>query len=78
MNGDQQQRSAPPDFSQAIDYTCEKCGFDQFVAQFKIKKFSALMSPTGQEQVVPIQCFACAKCMHINSEWLPDTEQLSL
>jgi Zn ribbon nucleic-acid-binding protein len=30
-----------------------------------------MMSPSGEEMLVPIQAFACVKCGHINKEFLP-------
>ena len=71
------QKQAKPDFSQALDYTCEKCGGVAFVTQFLIKKFSALLSPTGEEMLAPIQVFACAKCGNINSDFIPESDQVS-
>jgi len=34
-------------------------------------KLSALLSPTGQEAMIPIQVFCCAKCGYINKGFLP-------
>lgn len=62
------------DFSKADSYTCELCGNDRFVVQYIIKKFSSLISPTGQEMLTPISCFTCSKCNHINKDFLPDNE----
>jgi hypothetical protein len=70
-------KQAKPDFSQALDYTCEQCGNTAFVAQYLIKKFSALLSPTGEEMLAPIQVFGCAKCGHINSDFIPENDQMS-
>ena len=50
------------DFSQTTAETCESCKNDTFVQVFKMRKLSALLSPTGQESMIPIQIFACAKC----------------
>ena len=57
--------------SQAIDYKCEdeECSGDTFTVRYKIKKMSALVSPTGQEVIVPIQVFACEACGGINKEF---------
>ena len=35
-----------------------------------LKKLSPLISPTGQEAMIPVQAFACEKCSHINKEFL--------
>ena len=59
------------DFSQTTAEVCEKCGNDTFVSAIKLRKLSALLSPTGQETMIPIQVFACAKCGYINKGFLP-------
>lgn len=64
------------DFSQANSYTCEECGNDRFVVNYLIKQFSALISPTGQEMLTPVQAFACSKCGHINKDFLPENDTL--
>lgn len=64
------------DLSKADTYTCESCGNDRFTVQYLIKKFSALISPTGQEMLTPVQGFACTKCDHINKDFLPENESL--
>jgi len=62
------------DFSMAETYVCEECGNDRFVVNYLIKKFSALVSPTGNEMLNPIQCFSCASCGHINPDFLPENQ----
>ena len=62
------------DFSQTTAETCEKCGNDTFVQVYQMRKLSALLSPTGQEAMIPVQVFACAKCGHINKGFLPKEE----
>ena len=59
------------DFSQTTEEVCGECGNDTFVQVFKIRKLSALLSPTGKTTMIPIQVFACAKCGHINKGFLP-------
>ena len=59
------------DFSQTTAETCEECGNDTFVQVFKMRKLSALLSPTGQESMIPIQIFACAKCGYVNKGFQP-------
>ena len=54
-----------------IKKTCESCGNDTFVQVYRMRKLSALLSPTGKPTMIPIQIFACAKCGHINPEFLP-------
>ena len=59
------------DFSQTTEEVCGECGNDTFVQVFKIRKLSALLSPTGKTTMIPMQVFACHKCGHINEEFLP-------
>jgi len=66
-----------PDFSQALDYACEKCNGTLFAVRFLIKKFSALTSPTGEETLNPIQVFSCIGCNHVNQDFLPANEQIA-
>ena len=57
------------DFSQTTAEVCESCGNDTFTQVFKMRKLSALLSPTGKPTMIPIQVFACAKCGYINKEF---------
>ena len=59
------------DFSKTTAEVCEKCENDTFQQVFRMRKLSALFSPTGQESMIPIQVFACTKCGHINKGFLP-------
>lgn len=59
------------DFDQASDVICDDCNHTSFVVRFYIKRFSALISPTGEETLVPMQVFACSNCGHVNEEFLP-------
>ena len=44
---------------------------NSFTSVFHIRKLSALVSPSGQETIIPVQVFACVECKHINSDFLP-------
>ena len=59
------------DLSQTTAEVCEKCENDTYVQVFKMRKLSALLSPTGQESMIPIQIFACAKSGHVNKGFQP-------
>ena len=59
------------DLSQTTASTCESCGNDTFVQVYRMRKLSALLSPTGKPTMIPIQVFACNKCGHINDAFLP-------
>ena len=59
------------DFSQTTAEVCEKCENDTFQQVYKMRKLSALLSPAGEESMIPIQAFACAKCGHVNKGFQP-------
>ena len=53
------------DLSKAEDVGCEKCENLYFTTVIIMKKLSALISPTGQELNVPVQCLQCNECGHV-------------
>ena len=53
------------------DVVCDKCGSQCFEPTFLFKRLSAVLSPTGQETMVPLQIYRCADCGHINDMFLP-------
>ena len=57
------------DISKTSAVKCEKCENQTFKQTLLIRKLSALMSPNGQETIVPMAVFACEKCGHVNSEF---------
>lgn len=59
------------DIADADTMKCSECNCEKFDMKYLIKKVSALLSPTGQEMVIPIQVFACANCGIIPDEFLP-------
>ena len=71
MNNKQENPQVNIDFNKTTPEVCEKCENDTFIAVFKMRKLSALLSPTGTEAMIPIQVFACAKCGNINKGFLP-------
>ena len=50
------------DLSDAETMTCMKCDNKIFIQGYVIKKLSAIISPTGQEVIAPIQVFNCGNC----------------
>ena len=50
------------DLSDAETMICEECGNKVFLQGYIIKKISAIISPTGQEVIAPIQVFNCGSC----------------
>ena len=57
------------DLSKATTMECEECQNKTFRQTIMLHKMSALISPTGQETIVPAAVFSCEKCHHVNSEF---------
>ena len=57
------------DLTHAKDIECEECGSRGFRQSMMLKRLSALVSPTGQEAIIPVMAFACDSCGHINKEF---------
>lgn len=60
------------DLSQAETMKCEDCGNYVFIKGTVLKRLSALVSPTGQEAIVPIEIFSCGNCGKVPSTMLKD------
>ena len=50
------------DLAQAETMKCEYCGNYLFITSTIIKRLSAIVSPTGQETLVPIDVYSCGNC----------------
>ena len=50
------------DLSDADAMKCQKCGNSIFIQGYVIKRISAIVSPTGEEVIAPIQVFNCGNC----------------
>ena len=57
------------DLTHATTLECEECKCKGFKQTMMLKKLSALVSPTGQEAIIPVAAFACEVCGHINQEF---------
>jgi len=57
------------DVSQTTPVKCEKCENQTFKQTLLIRRLSSLVSPNGQETLVPVQVFACEKCGNVNKEF---------
>ena len=57
------------DLTHAKTLECEKCQGRGFKQTLMLKKLSPLVSPNGQEAIVPVGVFACEMCGHINAEF---------
>ena len=58
------------DLKQADTIKCDDCNNYLFITSFVLKKISALMSPNGQEGIVPLQVYSCGNCGKVPSKLL--------
>jgi DNA-directed RNA polymerase subunit RPC12/RpoP len=58
------------DISTAETMTCPHCGNSIFLEAVVLKRLSALISPTGQEVVIPVPVFICSECKKIHPKSL--------
>ena len=57
------------DLTHAKTMECEECGCKGFKQTLMLKKLSPLVSPSGQEAIIPVAAFCCEQCGHINKEF---------
>ena len=58
----QKQQQVQVDLKQAETIKCGDCGNYLFITSFILKKLSALVSPNGQESLIPVQVYSCGNC----------------
>ena len=69
FGGPPQEPQQQIDITKTNEIVCEKCGNDTFEQTLMLRKLSAIVSPTNQETIVPVQVFDCKKCGHVNEEF---------
>tara|TARA_R100000008_G_C3441059_1_gene94442 strand:+ start:220 stop:456 length:237 start_codon:yes stop_codon:yes gene_type:complete len=57
------------DMSKTTPLKCDACGGQTFKQTLLLRKMSALVSPNGQEAIIPVGVFACEKCGNVNKEF---------
>tara|TARA_B100000214_G_C23464288_1_gene399790 strand:+ start:96 stop:371 length:276 start_codon:yes stop_codon:yes gene_type:complete len=50
------------DLKDAETIRCKECNNYLWIQSFILKKLSALVSPSGQEALIPIQVYSCGNC----------------
>ena len=58
----QPQQEVQVDLKKAETIKCDDCGNYLFITAHVIKRISPIMSPTGQEALVPVQVYSCGNC----------------
>ena len=64
------QREVQVDLTKADTVKCDDCGNYLFITSHVIKRISAIMSPTGQEAIVPVQVYSCGSCGRVPKMFL--------
>ena len=59
-----------------IFFLHHQCGCKYFRQVNAFKRISALVSPTGKEQIVPVPTFRCDECGFINDEFRPVEQKI--
>ena len=57
------------DMSQTSEMKCDECENLTFKQTIMLRKMSAIVSPNGQETIIPVAVFACEKCGNVNKEF---------
>ena len=63
------------DMSKSTSIKCDKCENETFKQTLIISKLSALVSPNGQETIIPTAVFACESCGHVNEDFIKLAKQ---
>jgi len=68
----QQQLQITPDMiKNASGVSCDECGNITFKEVLTFKKISAILSPTGKEEVVPMPVIVCDVCEKVSKIFDP-------
>ncbi len=62
-------QSIKVDLNETENIACEECQGVYYTPVFVIKRLSALISPSGEERLIPIQTFQCSSCGHVNQKF---------
>ena len=50
---------------------CDDCGNFSFIKSYFIRRISPIVSPTGQEAMIPIEVFSCGNCGKVPESMMP-------
>ena len=63
------------DINDTETITCEDCGNATFIQCFFIRRISPIVSPTGQEAMIPIEVFSCGNCGKVPDKMMPKGDE---
>ena len=70
----QQQKQVQVDLNDAETMKREDCGNSVFIPAFFLKRLSPLVSPTGQEALIPIQVYSCGNCGKVPDKLMQEVD----
>ena len=62
------------DINDTETIVCEDCGNATFIQCFFLRRISPIVSPTGQEAMVPIQVYSCGNCGKVPDKFMPTND----
>ena len=70
-----QETQVQVDLSKADTIKCDDCGNYLFITAHVIKRLSAIISPTGQEAMIPVQVYSCGNCGKVPDKMMPKGDE---
>ena len=67
------QANVQVDLRDADTIKCNDCDNFVFIGGFVLKRLSAIVSPTGEEALIPVQVYSCGNCGKVPSSMLEGT-----
>ena len=61
------------DLKEAETIKCSKCSNYLFITSHILKRLSAIVSPTGEEALIPVQVYSCGDCGKVPKKLLEGT-----
>jgi len=58
------------DLRDAETIKCSSCDNYLFITSFILKRLSAIVSPSGQEALIPVQVYSCGNCGQVAEGFL--------
>ena len=67
------QANVQVDLREADTIKCDDCGNYLFITSHILKRLSAIVSPTGEEALIPVQVYSCGDCGKVPQKLLEAT-----
>ena len=67
------QANVQVDLREADTIKCDDCGNYLFITSHILKRLSAIVSPTGEEALIPVQVYSCGDCGKVPKKLLEGT-----